>query len=460
MRRLIHVEVNGLLGRFNHSLEFPADWEFLIIHGPNGIGKTRFLELVDAVFSEHPARVVDMRFESALFRFSDGHVLSIRKETREGQLPDLEDASTSSPTIEFVLTTGGDEIATWHVNRREVGKLPPPALREVERTLPVERAGPDMWFDHVVGDYASLAELADRYPEDFPFPEVLYESQAAPEGLQSFLSDFKVHLIETQRLVSLQAQGRGPGHPRERAQRSRVLQYSQDLSNRIRMALAENSRRSQDLDKSFPRRVLFGKLPGGVTDEQIRERYANQLSLRASLAEIDVLDPAADLDLPDRELQDWERRVLWTYLDDAEEKLQTFDYLSTRVQLLKDIVNARFQFKELHIDGTRGFVLRTEFGDEISANVLSSGEQHELVLLYELLFKAEPNSLVLIDEPEISLHVAWQREFLADIQRVASLASLRFVVATHSPQIIDRWGERAYPLLKEDQLAETPAADT
>jgi len=39
---------------------------------------------------------------------------------------------------------------------------------------------------------------------------------------------------------------------------------------------------------------------------------------------------------------------------------------------------------------------------------LSSGEQQEVVMLYELLFCVQPGTLVLIDEPELSLHVVWQ----------------------------------------------------
>ena len=71
---------------------------------------------------------------------------------------------------------------------------------------------------------------------------------------------------------------------------------------------------------------------------------------------------------------------------------------------------------------------------------LSSGEQHELVLLYELLFKVKPGSLILIDEPELSLHIAWQLEFLEDLQEITQLADLDVLIATHSPQIInDRW---------------------
>lgn len=457
MRRLVRVQVNGLLGRFSHDVEFPAEWEFLIIHGPNGIGKTKFLELISAVFSRQPARVVDMKFDSALLEFSDGTQLSLQRQSPQEQLP-LADSPTNQPSssLAFELRGAGQEPVRWLAQRRSPERLPPGALRELERMLPVERMGPEMWFDRAHGDYASLAELADRYPDDFPFPEVVYETNDPPEELQSFLSTFSVRVIETQRLVNLEAQGRTAGHPRHRAQRTTVLHYSRDLAQRIAAALAENSRRSQDLDKSFPRRVLFDRPPAGVTDEQIRVRYTDQLSLRASLAEIDVLDPSAELDLPDRDLEDWERRVLWTYLEDAEAKLTTFDDLSKRVRLLREIINSRFQFKQLHIDGRRGFVLRTDEGDELQANVLSSGEQHELVLLYDLLFNSPEHTLVLIDEPEISLHVAWQREFLNDIQRVASLASLRFLVATHSPQIIDRWVDRARALISDEQVIDPP----
>ena len=76
----------------------------------------------------------------------------------------------------------------------------------------------------------------------------------------------------------------------------------------------------------------------------------------------------------------------------------------------------------------------------MSPTDLSSGEQHQLVMLYELLFKVKPNSLILIDEPEISLHLAWQVQFLKDLQTILKLADFDVLIATHSPSIIeDRW---------------------
>jgi len=67
---------------------------------------------------------------------------------------------------------------------------------------------------------------------------------------------------------------------------------------------------------------------------------------------------------------------------------------------------------------------------------LFSGEQHELVLHYDLLFRVRPNTLVLIDEPELSLHVAWQKRFLPDLLEIVAAAEFDVLVATHSPYIV------------------------
>ena len=50
------------------------------------------------------------------------------------------------------------------------------------------------------------------------------------------------------------------------------------------------------------------------------------------------------------------------------------------------------------------------------------------------------NALYLIDEPENSLHVLWQKKFMRTIEEVSALKNLFAIVATHSPQIIGtRW---------------------
>lgn len=122
------------------------------------------------------------------------------------------------------------------------------------------------------------------------------------------------------------------------------------------------------------------------------------------------------------------------------DKLKIFDDLLEKIELLQAVINKRFAYKTFRIDRQAGFVFNSLDGKVLPLDSLSSGEQHELVLLYELLFKVKPPSLILIDEPEISLHIAWQQEFLKDLLEVARVSNFDALIATHSPDIInDRW---------------------
>jgi ABC-type lipoprotein export system ATPase subunit len=451
VRHLVQLSVRGLLGRFNHDLAFPEEWEFVILHGPNGVGKTRLLELVNAVASDELHRLVDYPFDSAEFAFSDGSVIQLG---HPDQMPLEDQREVKVPrSLKVLLACPGMEPEEFTVEGPALSPedIPNARLRNLERELPLERVDVDDWYDFSTDSHLTLQGIVSRYRHT-PAAQSL-DVTAPPPAFTEFVSDFHVHLIETQRLIRLipAAQRR---NVREHEQ-STVLRYARDLIQRLEDSLAENSRTSQQLDRTFPNRILGQKPPAGITDEQIRERYRVQSELREKLAEISVLEPGApDISLPDRDLDDWERWVLWTYLDDTDQKLATFRGLLDRVQLLRRIVNSRFLYKELAIDAEQGFkFVVADTGQEIRADSLSSGEQHELVLVYDLLFNVPSESTVLIDEPELSLHVSWQQQFLNDIVQIAELASLRFIIATHSPQIVHTWTERMVPLRLPKGLA-------
>ena len=107
--------------------------------------------------------------------------------------------------------------------------------------------------------------------------------------------------------------------------------------------------------------------------------------------------------------------------------------------LFVDIINERILFKSLIIrDATYKFI--ADDGNEVPISALSSGEQQLLVLYYQLLFEIEPDTLVMIDEPELSMNVVWQRNFLKDLQRIVELRQFDVLIATHSPEVIyDKW---------------------
>lgn len=81
---------------------------------------------------------------------------------------------------------------------------------------------------------------------------------------------------------------------------------------------------------------------------------------------------------------------------------------------------------------------------EMSLKRASSGEQCLLVLMLGIAGHITDGSIILIDEPEISLHPRWQEQFMMLL--TTSFSAYRrchFIVATHSPQIISRLRDRA-----------------
>ncbi|WOD09863.1 AAA family ATPase [Pseudomonas sp. NyZ704] len=76
---------------------------------------------------------------------------------------------------------------------------------------------------------------------------------------------------------------------------------------------------------------------------------------------------------------------------------------------------------------------------EMSLRRASSGEQCLLVMTLGIAGHIKHNSLVLIDEPEISLHPSWQARFMDLIINVfRNYRECHFIIATHSPQIVSR----------------------
>ena len=68
---------------------------------------------------------------------------------------------------------------------------------------------------------------------------------------------------------------------------------------------------------------------------------------------------------------------------------------------------------------------------------LSSGEKQIVILLSEILLQENKNVLFIADEPELSLHIDWQREIISAMHELNKNAQLIF--ATHSPEVVSKW---------------------
>ena len=85
--------------------------------------------------------------------------------------------------------------------------------------------------------------------------------------------------------------------------------------------------------------------------------------------------------------------------------------------------------------------LKDKCGDIIPFGLISSGQANKISTLAYLSSHMRDDLVIMIDEPENSLHPKWQREYIDDIFNVFYGASFSLVVATHSPLIINRDSE-------------------
>ncbi|UPJ95049.1 AAA family ATPase [Bradyrhizobium sp. 172] len=425
MIQLSYFEVDGLFGVFNHRITFRTNERITIIHAPNGFGKTAVLKMIAGFFGGSLLVFRQYEFSSVRFIFSDGRAVRIEQSTVEPN--DKRRAKERRYDLFFDLQ--GEELERWSPwDEKNIKELP-------ER-LRYEFVASDgrILRDPRTGQLMDPAEAWERFAHYYPRAH----RGSLPARLEETRQLFDCRLIDTQRLMVRSSDKASASRDAKIDFIPAVLTFSQDVSQAIKNAIQQSAAITSSLDQTFPNRLLargkgtFKPLPEGP----LRARLADLLKLRARLRKAGLLDKGEeDTVLSPVAFDQNTRRILTLYLFDSVQKLEVFNELLAKIETFLGIINKRFQFKKLALDKDQGFVLTDFRGQQLEPNDLSSGEQHELVLIYELLFKTKPNSLLLIDEPEISLHIAWQKHVLPDLKQIISLAPMDVILATHSPQL-------------------------
>lgn len=80
-------------------------------------------------------------------------------------------------------------------------------------------------------------------------------------------------------------------------------------------------------------------------------------------------------------------------------------------------------------------------GEHFPLEILSSGEQQLMLILLQVHLLMGQDSLVLMDEPENTLHISWQSELINILTDLNPNA--QYIITTHSPSIFgDGWGDK------------------
>ncbi len=399
---VVEVAVTGLFGKFDYTLALGDDRKCLILFGANGVGKTVILRMLHALFA------------------SDGDLLAFAK------YPFRTFAVTLADQTVVVVTPSGPlrlRLVLAQPNSTPIAvtiALPPPEDLDGE--------GEQRWFD------------LDAPPADHSLELVgLSERLDLPAWLTRIRESTRVRLIETDRT-------RPGGY--ESVQPDPVGRSAADLATQLGRAATEYLAHAQSLDRTFPLRFLEGRhavsspadLPARLEAVLAGFDRMQRIGLLAS-TDAPVLSV-----LPD-DLEEHKLRFLSLYADDARQKLEPINDFAERVELFVQQVHDWLDDKTITITPRAGFVIHDKrTRDRIPFQGLSSGERHLLVMWHELLFSTPRGALVLIDEPEISWHVSWQKRFLDDLLRVSAVVGFTTIIATHSPFIPGEHLDLTFPL--------------
>lgn len=453
---IVRISVTDLFGDRTIDIRLPEGEPVAFLHGANGLGKSTILQMVNALFGMRHGFLRRMNFSELVVTLADNRQFGVRR-TGDPQ------RGTSKPSRDRRPGQGVDKgvqsnllyfcgEAEWASTQRDLG----PWLRHLreidEWSTGLRRNGPETFLEMASGYELELEEVATRYPDLFP-EDVLSDLMGVPlpPELESVAKGLTVEYVGADRLIQSRER-RGPRNPRmahraglDHADFIAVVDTQrQSLRAEIARALADYAEYSQSLDRTFPLRLLdtLASTEEAPPSEAIRSQVNGIAAQRARFEKVGLLDVGHEELTPDRaaDAGDNERRMLGLYLEDVRRKLERLDNLAERLTLFQRLVNAKFDRKRVVIERTDGYAVRDLKERVINPSDLSSGEQHELVLLYRLIFAGAGPLLFLVDEPELSLHVAWQQSLTADLADIASLADAQFVLATHSPIVTgDRW---------------------
>lgn len=124
------------------------------------------------------------------------------------------------------------------------------------------------------------------------------------------------------------------------------------------------------------------------------------------------------------------------------------------IRLFLSVINEFFNHgeckKEVIIDNQgRVYFTVNNCSEPIFVNKLSSGEQQLFIFFAYLIFKLNDNmqSIFIIDEPELSLHLSWQRKFVEAVLNTSS--NIQLIFATHSPEIIGKYRDKRVKLIQK-----------
>lgn len=414
--KITQFEIAGLFGRpLNYTIPFPPqsanaiEPELLIVMGPNGCGKTTILRMIDGMLRLDFNIFRTIPFETAKLSISTGDKLFV-------EARDIRD---------FPL------FARFNDNSAELSKNKQGYSPEQSQAISIFRQAALPIMKNIRFQLIDIhRSLALRQPTT---------EDPVLRNLTTYSDDVVAY-------VTPQGQVRTE---RQKPEASKAL--SKLVLNFIREAQV-NYRRFFVADQLelLPRILssLTGTTQISAQQSELAAKVAAIKSRSPIMARIGLQTDEADLDTlaallsrNSKYKDNASLAVLGTYVAMQEARNQTRELIVKRLLNFETIMDDFLVGKTVRVDPKLGLRIEGATG-LLQETDLSSGEYHFLYMMVSALLSHRSGSVIAIDEPELSLHVTWQRKMVSALARCASGASPLFLFATHSAAISAEHAER------------------
>lgn len=402
----MRLRIEKLYGRFTYDMVFP-DSGVTILTGPNGFGKSTLLRCIQAVHES------DLAFFTGL-----DHVRFSLSSDDENERFDL------ARVNQLLFEINGKAYRRSDLRRysREPSGISSASAQFLQTT--------EKYVQHIGG----AAQKKDN--EDIEGLSALLRKMPLVTG--------RVSLIKEQRLLTETVERKSPFLLTEtvRGTTEAISGIPESFLGLLNQTMREYSAVATKLDSLFLRRLINSSEKDTFSEADFIREYTDTKRKLDTLRENGISNFP---ELGELNYQAKNASAFRIFFDDFNQKYAVYAPLMEKMTLYRNIVNKRLRFKKLSYS-EKGIEIRNDSGSPLLLEQLSSGEKELLLLYFRLIFQTEPNMRILIDEPEISLHIAWQQKFVPDLKKIAKLNNFSAIIATHSPFISDSVAAAKYDL--------------